>query len=369
MNIDNIIYQCSFNDKLQEGGLLKTTREIFIATLVGGAIGDALGYEVEFKKLEEIKSTFGESGITELEMNSQNGEALISDDTQMTLFTADGLIWAYNRMRMRGIGSYAGSGTYQSYLRWYYTQTRNLPAETDQVWLKKQLHEENGSILDYKELFSNRAPGNTCLSALGSGRMGSIEQPINQSKGCGGVMRVAPIGLFLHKEPEYAFKIGSDIAAITHGHPTGYLSAGAFATIIAELVNGKTILDSTMTALSVLKKHANHEECLAALDLALELSAKDLEPEKAISIIGEGWIAEEALAISLYCSLIEADFKKSLALSVNHDGDSDSTGSICGNILGAHYGFHVIPKEWMDVLELKELIVEVSNNLYNMTFD
>lgn len=118
---------------------------------------------------------------------------------------------------------------------------------------KKQLHEENSSLLDYRELFSNRAPGNTCLSALGSGRMGSIEQPINQSKGCGGVMRVAPVGLFLHKEPEYAFKIGSDIAAITHGHPTGYLSAGAFATIIAELVNGKTILDSTMTALSILK--------------------------------------------------------------------------------------------------------------------
>lgn len=85
MNIDNKIYQCSFNDKLQEGGLLKTTREIFIATLVGGAIGDALGYEVEFKKLEEIKSIFGESGITELEKNSQKGKALISDDTQMTL--------------------------------------------------------------------------------------------------------------------------------------------------------------------------------------------------------------------------------------------------------------------------------------------
>lgn len=96
---------------------------------------------------------------------------------------------------------------------------------------------------------------------------------------------------------------------------------------------------------------------------------KNLNLKKQYLLLREGWIAEEALAISLYCSLIEADFKKSLAISVNHDGDSDSTGSICGNILGAHYGFNVIPKEWMDVLELKELIVEVSNNLYHMTFN
>ncbi|MGE6259925.1 ADP-ribosylglycohydrolase family protein [Heyndrickxia sporothermodurans] len=345
---------------------MELKKEKFIASLLGGAIGDALGYVVEFLKLEDIKSKFGKNGITDLVINSQKGKALISDDTQMTLFTADGLMWAYHRTSLRGIGSYAGSGTYQSYLRWYYTQTKKMPSKNEMIWLTKQSHEEKTSILDYHDLFSNRAPGNTCLEALQSGQMGTIEQPLNHSKGCGGVMRVAPVGLFLHKEPEYAFKIGAELAAITYGHPTGYLSAGAFAMIIAEIINEKTILESVKTAIGVLKTYPNHEETLSSLELAIELSNKDIKPEIAISYLGEGWIAEEALSISIYCALIELEFKKSLAISVNHRGDSDSTGSICGNILGAYYGLDVIPQEWIEQIELKELIMNIGNRLYIM---
>ncbi|GIN84417.1 putative ADP-ribosylglycohydrolase [Heyndrickxia sporothermodurans] len=345
---------------------MELKKEKFIASLLGGAIGDALGYVVEFLQLEDIKSKFGKNGITDLVINIQKGKALISDDTQMTLFTADGLMWAYHRTSQRGIGSYAGSGTYQSYLRWYYTQTKKMPTKNEMIWLTKQSHEEKTSILDYHDLFSNRAPGNTCLEALRSGEMGTIEQPLNYSKGCGGVMRVAPVGLFLHKEPQYAFKIGAELATITHGHPTGYLSAGVFAMIIAEIINGKTILESVKTAIGVLKTYSNHEETISALELAIDLSNKDLKPEIAISYLGEGWIAEEALAISIYCALIESDFKKSLAISVNHSGDSDSTGSICGNILGAYYGLDVIPLEWIEQIELKELIMNMGNRLYNM---
>lgn len=73
-------------------------------------------------------------------------------------------MWAYYRCSSRGIGSYAGSGNYQSYLRWYYTQTRRMPTDNDKFWLEQQPHEEH-SILNHSELFSQRAPGNSCLSA------------------------------------------------------------------------------------------------------------------------------------------------------------------------------------------------------------
>ncbi|SCY24337.1 ADP-ribosylglycohydrolase family protein [Alkaliphilus peptidifermentans] len=105
---------------------MRNKKDLFAASLLGGAIGDALGYTVEFMKLDEIKSKYGELGITDLEIDMVTGKALISDDTQMTLFTADGMMWAYHRCSRRGIGTYAGSGTYQSYLRWYYTQTRSM---------------------------------------------------------------------------------------------------------------------------------------------------------------------------------------------------------------------------------------------------
>ncbi|MBS3969372.1 MAG: ADP-ribosylglycohydrolase family protein [Clostridia bacterium] len=346
---------------------MRNKKDLFISSLLGGAIGDALGYSVELMNLGEIKSKFGEQGITDLQINQAIGKAIISDDTQMTLFTADGLMWAYDRCSQREIGSYAGNGVYQSYLRWYYTQTRKMPTEDYMFWLRRQPHEELDSILDYKQLFYQRAPGNTCLTALSSGQMGTMEKPINNSKGCGGVMRAAPVGLFLHRDPEHAFRIGAETAAITHGHPTGYLSAGVLAALIAELINGKNIIESAMSAIKILKSYTNHQETLSAIENAITLSNDNTNTEIAIGKLGEGWIAEEALAIALYCALKESDFRKALIMAVNHDGDSDSTGSICGNILGAYYGMEVIPKEWIENIELQDLIVDMSSKLFNIS--
>lgn len=337
----------------------------FKGCLLGGAIGDALGYPVEFMSLNQIKHKYGQEGLTDLIIDKESNKAIISDDTQMTLFTLDGLVWAYRRCNEQGVGSYAGSGTYQSYLRWLYTQIGEIK---DEGLLQKTPYEQENNaetfILDIKELYSRRAPGNTCLSALESGVMGTIKNPINHSKGCGGVMRVTPVGLFLHKNPQVAFYTGAEIAAITHGHPTGYLAAGAFAMIIAEILNDKSIDDSINSTVEILKGYAHHEETLAAIQKAIELSATDISHETAIREIGEGWIAEEALAIALYCALKETDFEKALIMSINHDGDSDSTGSICGNILGAKLGMKSIPGKWLEVIELRSFIGTMSDRLF-----
>lgn len=345
---------------------MKNKRDLFIASMLGGAIGDALGYTVEFMKLREIKNKYGDKGITELNLDSMTGKALISDDTQMTLFTADGIIQAYSDGSRR-TSFFIRNEIYQSYLRWYYTQTNKMPRNSDGYWLEYQPYEGKDSILKYRELFSERAPGGSCLDALGSGKMGTIKQPINDSKGCGGVMRVAPIGLFLHNDPKYAFRVAIEAAAITHGNPTGYLSAGALAAIIAELINGKSIIESIKTAVRILKEHPNHKETLNMIEFALELSNSDDKAEDAILELGEGWVAEEALAIALYCALKEKNFKKALIMSVNHDGDSDSIGAICGNILGACYGMDALPKEWVDNVELEALIVDMGKKLFDMS--
>lgn len=342
----------------------------YVGCLLGGALGDALGYPVEFMRKREIISKYGESGIQNLSIDSKYGKALISDDTQMTIFTADGLIWSHLRCSERGIGSYEGSGTLQSYYRWYYTQTGN---SNNDAWLDKQPHEiekyiveYDKTVMDYQELFSRRAPGNSCLSALAKGRMGTVDEPINNSKGCGGVMRVAPVGLFLHKSPKEAMIHGMGIAALTHGHPTGYISAGAFAVIVAELVNGKSIVESVDSAFYQLREFDTNMETTSALRKAVELVTSDIDAESAMNRLGQGWIAEEALAIAVYCALKEDDFQKAIQLAVNHDGDSDSTGSICGNIIGAYGGMKVIPEEWLKRLELKELIVDMTYKLFQV---
>ncbi len=186
---------------------MKRDKDHFRGCLLGGAVGDALGWPVEFLRMNEIKKKYGEEGITDL-VEGVNGKAQITDDTQMTLFTAEGILRAENRRREKGI-SCPPTLVYHAYLRWLHTQ--GYPQNKD----KNSIYD--GWLIGIKELYASRAPGNTCLSALSSGSMGTIEQPINNSKGCGGVMRAAPVGLFYRKEE--AFQIACECAALTHGHP------------------------------------------------------------------------------------------------------------------------------------------------------
>jgi ADP-ribosylglycohydrolase len=59
----------------------------------------------------------------------------------------------------------------------------------------------------------------------------------------------------------------------------------------------------------------------------------DATPE-IVEQLGGGWVAEEALATALFCALKATNFAEGVLLAVNHSGDSDSTGSLTGNLLG-----------------------------------
>ena len=94
------------------------------------------------------------------------------------------------------------------------------------------------------------------------------------------------------------------------------------------------------------------------------MAGSDLADSEAIKIIGEGWVGEEALAIAVFCALKHSDdFRKAIIASVNHSGDSDSTGAITGNILGAHLGLSSIPEEWTQKLEIREVIEQVADEI------
>ena len=152
-------------------------------------------------------------------------------------------------------------------------------------------------------------------------------------------------------------------AKLTHGHPTGYLAAGAFAAVIAEVAVGKPLLEATRLVQEILLGLSDHEETLQALDSALHMANVGTTPENAIPMLGEGWVAEEALAISLYCALSAPNLEGGIINVVNITGDSDSTGAITGNLLGAMHGTSAIPQRWLEVLELRGVIEAVANDL------
>lgn len=333
----------------------------FLGCLIGGAAGDALGYAVEFMREDEIFGQYGHNGIVDYELT--RGAALISDDTQMTLFTAtalcesnktDSIDVIVDRVRLH-------------YLDWYKTQNKRYP-------LKPGVY--RSWLCDNPEMFAHRAPGGTCLSALEVGGRGSVAHPINNSKGCGGVMRVAPIGLFFagsQRTVEEIAMVGAEAAAITHGHPLGWLPAAAIALIVHDVCeNDVGIRDATLHALDTIdalwSRTTHCSEFRQIIEKAIELALGDEDDLTAIHALGEGWVGEEALAIAVYCAVRhESDFDKAIIAAVNHNGDSDSTGAITGNILGAKVGEAGIPAKYTERLELLDTIKSVGGILWEAT--
>jgi ADP-ribosylglycohydrolase len=338
--------------------MLKLEVDNYIGCLLGGAIGDALGAPTEFMTLKGILNKYGKQGVTDyVEFGERIGR--ITDDTQMTLFTAEGLLRVFNTEKKGGVrGDYIQS-VFRSYLEWLQTQKTSGPGNLSGEY------EKEGWLLTNKLLYKKRAPGKTCLDALQSGRCGSMEAPINNSKGCGGVMRVAPVGLVFNEDAARAFKVGAELAAITHGHPSGYLSAGTFSAVISCLSQGQELEEAIQSSIMILKQWKHHEEALAAVCKAINLFETTQPTFENVEKLGEGWIGEEALAISLYCALhYPGNFENAVLLSINHSGDTDSTGSMTGNISGLSAGRIRIPEDWILNLEMADTIIEIAQDLH-----
>lgn len=335
-----------------------TIRNQYRGCLLGGAVGDALGAPVEFISRREIRQRFGPNGITEY-APAYGRIGAITDDTQMTLFTAEGVMRAHVRGALRGICHPPGV-IFNAYLRWLHTQGAHHP---------KHEHCINGWLVGQRRLFALRAPGKTCLTALMQPESSAVAR--NDRKGCGGVMRVAPIGMFMASLGRSqgtgdffrTFDLACAAAAITHGHPTGQLSAGIFAIVVMQLLLGTALPEAISTALQFLRKCPDSGETVTAIESACRLAASHPGKINVIKQLGEGWVAEEALAIALYCALSARDFRHGVIMAVNHDGDSDTTGSMSGQLLGAIHGAKAIPPSWLAELELRDVVEEMADDL------
>jgi ADP-ribosylglycohydrolase len=319
---------------------MKVGRTYFRGCLLGGATADAKGYGVR-----------------------QAGKDLISDNTQMTCFTVDGLVWADERALRKGVYAWIPCLFY-SYQKWYYTQTGNLADKQYEFIL-------GGEILNWEELFARRGTGETSLNALAGSignKYGTIRNRINNSKGCGSVMRVAPVGLYFWKNLDTAFRIGCESGALTHGHMDAILAAGYYAAFIAAIVQGYSIKMSAEKALNRLKKEKEHSACSSLIEKAIKLAGKKTPVNKGMESIGHGYTADEAAALAVYLSIrYQDDFDGAILAATTFQGNTDSIAPICGNALGAYHGASVVPQKWQQELELSELIVHGADLLLART--
>lgn len=316
----------------------------FLGCILAGAVGDALGAPIEFLSIDAIRQRPAEY------------DGLITDDTQMTMFTLEGLIRGH-----RGVHADLFGPMQHAYQRWLYTQGAETEwADTGGIFATRP--QPDGWLITNRDLFALRAPGNTVTTALRSfargGRRGSFDHRLNNSKGCGAVMRAAPIALL--GEDAFAFGVGNGL--LTHGHPSGFLSAGALAHLVHLLLRDADLPAAVAATRAKLLAWDDHEEQVAALDAAVALAAAGPAPETIADRLGGGWTGEEALAIAVCAALAVSDMREGLLLAVNHSGDSDSTGAICGNILGAMWGTAAIPEEWLAKLELRDVIEQLTRD-------
>lgn len=337
---------------------MRRSKEQFYGCLLGGAVGDAFGAPVKFMEYRQIQNLYGQQGIHKLIQTANIGKVMITDDTQLTMFTAEGLLRSFVRAEQKKILRTRKDTVmiiFRAYLRWLYTQGLSTPN-----WKSKSY---DGWIVKIKGLHGYREAGITCITALGKGAMGTIEKPLNESKRCGTVIRTAPIGLIENEED--VFDIGARVGAITHGHPTAYLASGMLSTIIFYLLEDYGLEESIGKSIEILKMYRNHEECLEAVEKALELAQNKPRKREQLESFGDGFSAQDALGMAIYCSLSYPEqFEEALKLAINQSGNSNSVAAITGNILGTYLGIKHIEESFIQAVDLNKELIKLAEDLY-----
>lgn len=295
--------------------------------MIGLAVGDALGFPVEFISAAEMKRRYGPAGVTDF-IARHFPPGFVSDDTQMSVALAEALVEAGGQ------------------------DLETLMAAVARQFVSWSRSPQN-----------NRAPGNTCMTACG--RLGAgahwRDAGRNDSKGCGTAMRAAPVALRYHGDTAQVIRIAEAQSLCTHGHPcaTGGSVAAALAVELA--LGGIPPADWRDPLVAAAREY--DPVCAAKLAQAFTLEGRDTARD--LEMIGEGWVAEEAVAAALTCVLRHPDdFAATVLLAANTDGDSDSIACIAGSMSGALNGIQAIPTPWRDGVEGSAMLLRLAESLH-----
>jgi len=310
----------------------KTMLDKYQGCLLGVAIGDALGFAVEFvNSRQQIENTYPSVYKEFIRGQDNSFPGQYSDDTEMSLYVTRGLLNSSDNTTTTLLEHQA-----QMYGEWY------------------RKHD------------NSRAPGNTCLAAtrkLADGVHWS-KSGNNGSKGCGTAMRSAPFGLFFYEsqQKEQLIEITGKASLMTHGLPEATAGAVGNALCVHYALPAKPAeqwIDKLLEDLGHLSPTFNKK--IQDIEVALEM-----DPFEGVDFLGEGWIAEEALAIALYCFLRETDdFEAMMRLAIVHKGDTDSTACIAGGFFGAYHGIEQLPAHLLAEVEGNDTIRELAEQLYH----
>ena len=283
-------------------------------SIFGLAIGDALGGPAEMKREREVRQLYGElkDFVGAGWLNLQPGET--TDDTAMMMALADSLIEKQG-FDLEDIA--------KNYLRWYDTNPKDIGGTTRRA-----------------------------LAQLKAGVKPEESGLPSPNEGNGTIMRCAPIGLAYYNRLKELEEYSRKDAAITHN--SSICRDGSFLVnlIISEILKGRNF-DVFWQEKTVTK--------LPGFDEGLRKPF--LHPTFISSPSGH---VPQTLQAVFWALLNCQSFEDCLVKVVNLGGDADTTGAIAGAIAGAQYGFEAIPKRWVNGLLLRDELVELSRELFEL---
>jgi ADP-ribosylglycohydrolase len=320
-------------------------------TLLGAAVGDSLGAPLDGLSLDGIREAHGAQGLLDLApVHGRRGA--VTHLTQLALFSVDGLIRAQVR---RDTGAWhPPSDVHRAYRRW---------AATQSDWGPDERRKDDGWLAREEWLYARRDPATACLLGLADEIMGTLDAPKNpREPGPEAAARSAPFGLLVGWEPQLVMQLAVECAAQTHGHPSAYLTAGAYAVIVHALARGENLDAAVQQALALLSTRPGHQPVADALQHALGAVRQGMpSPARVQELAGDG-SAEGALAVAVYCVLVSEDIRHGLCLAVNHGGPSAVTGTLAGGLLGALHGETALPPAWLAELEGRPTVLVLADD-------
>ncbi|MFF4984309.1 ADP-ribosylglycohydrolase family protein [Streptomyces sp. NPDC001046] len=320
-------------------------------TLLGVAVGDALGAPVDALGIEQIRQAHGAEGLLDL-APAYGRRGAVTHLTQLTLFSVDGLIRAQVR---RDTGAWhPPTDVHRAYLRW---------AATQRDWGPDERRKDDGWLAREEWLYARRNPGRALLLGLADATMGTLEAPKNPGEaGPEAAARSAPFGLLVGWEPQLVAQLALECAAQTHGAPAACLAASAYALLVHALARGESLDTAVQRTFALLAARPGHEPVSGALQQALGAVRQGMPGPERVAELSTPGTAEGLVGAAVYCALVAADVRHGLCLAVNHDGPSAATAALTGGLLGALHGETALPPAWLAELEGRPTILELADD-------
>ncbi len=303
----------------------------FTGSMLGMAVGDALGMGTEFMRESDIPAFFGmtvDTYFSNPQMSYQPGE--YTDDTEMAACIAESLL-ACGTVDLQDIAA--------RFVEWK-RSCRDIGILTSSVLERIRRGEDVRDAARYE-----------------------WEAKSKTSAGNGGLMRTAPVSLFFYNDTEAMMKASRDICRITHYDPRCVLSCMAQNVLLWGLLHGQGPSEAYELMCDSLADSFNDEEFDEAVTLGRERPIRDMT----LAVPGRSGYTYLCLMVAVSALMNYEDFRTPIVEIVNKGGDADTNACVAGALLGALYGEQGIPRPWLDELSGYSYISRLGRSLFDRT--